>query len=202
MCIYYYYLSLCWSTRTCKKVHWWFEHYRKKVFINVNDNCATVWCGHVWQIYGNKYLNFEQRHQSCTIISRHLLETPRRNGAMYQSEYRKWLIQNNWTESDYHIKDKKYLSHTTVTILCAITQFPALPLCGPHINHFCIRLYPKLGHGKCAIQQIPCACVSRTNMLAKPCAPDVAHDQQPCYQPVFEFTYCSVLWTLNNWNII
>ena len=52
-------------------------------------------------------------------------------------------------------------------MLCDKTQFNSLSFCGPHTKphgvrgsrkHNHCRLDPKLGHGTCAIFQIPCAC--------------------------------------------
>ena len=38
----------------------------------------------------------------------------RKNGVMDQDKYRKWSIQRNWTDHDYHVQDINYVSHTTV----------------------------------------------------------------------------------------
>ena len=93
----------------------------------------------------------------------------------------------------------------------ATTQFPALVFCGLYMKlhgvkglskHYHIWLGPKLGHEKCTIWWIPCACVACTSMLGKTWGPCVSHIQQPCYQTVVYCTYWPVLDSLNNWNII
>ena len=64
-----------------------------------------------------------------------------------------------------------------VKIYCDISQFPALPFCGPHpkphgarvlSKHYHLRFDPKLSHGICAICHILCACVGFISMPDKP----------------------------------
>ena len=40
------------------------ECYRHTVYIHANENFATAWCGSVWHIDGNAYLNCEEILQS------------------------------------------------------------------------------------------------------------------------------------------
>ena len=108
-------------------------------------------------------------------------------------------------------KKSKDLSQASVKLWCATIQFTAFPFCGLHVKphrvrgvrkHHHLRLDLKLGHGKYAIWQKPYACVSCTNMLDKTRVPGLDHSQQPCYQPIFDFTYWYVLGYFDNWNII
>ena len=62
--------------------------------------------------------------------------------------------------------------------------------------------YPKLVHVTCAILLIPCACTQCKFTLDKPWDLGVTSHQQPCYQLVKYLTYCPVLGSFNNWNII
>ena len=89
--------------------------------------------------------------------------------------------------------------------------FPVSSFCGSHVKpcylwglskHYHLYLDTKLGHEKCSIQNIPCACVKCTNILENTWAPGVYHVQQPRYQPIFEFTYLPALVRLKNCNII
>ena len=50
--------------------------------------------------------------------------------------------------------------------------------------------------------RITCACDKCTYMLDKPWINGLIPKQQPCYQPVTNFYYCTVLGSINNWNII
>ena len=70
------------------------------------------------------------------------------------------------------------------------------------IKHYRLRLDHKLGHGKCAIQIIPCEYISCTTMLKNTWAYKVDPKQQSCYQHVAEGTYWPVLGPFNNRNII
>ena len=71
------------------------------------------------------------------------------------------------------------MSHIAVKISCTETNTPKCLFFGPHAKphgvrglsgHYCLRLYPKLGHGKCVMRKIPCACISCISMLDKPYA--------------------------------
>ena len=93
-----------------------------------------------------------------------------------------------------------------VKMYCNTNQFPASPFCGtnskPHGSrgigkHYHLRFDPKLGMGVCAIHRIPCACVVCTSMLDKSWIYGIPSDKQ-----VTKCTYCPVLGSFNNWNII
>ena len=103
------------------------------------------------------------------------------------------------------------MQHKSVKHSCASTQFQALSFSGPHAKphgvrglnkHYHLQLHPKLGHGKCEIIWIPFACIAFTNVLYKPWVIVSDPTRKPCYQPVVDFTYWSMLGSLNNWNII
>ena len=87
---------------------------------------------------------------------------------------------------------------------CNINQFPTLPFGGPHSKphgarglskHYNFRFDPKLGIGLCA-------CVACTSMLDKPWIYGIPSEKQERYKPVTKCTYCPVLGSFNNWNII
>ena len=59
--------------------------------------------------------------------------------------------KRNWTNREYPVQDNKEVTHKSVKISCATTQFHALPFCGPHIKqhevkgiikHYHLRLVP------------------------------------------------------------
>ena len=94
---------------------------------------------------------------------------------------------------------------------CKTNQFSALTFCGPYFkprgarglsNHYHLRFDTKLGNGICTILRIPCACVTFTSMLDKPCISDITSDEQDCYKPVTKCTYFPLLGSFNSWNII
>ena len=94
---------------------------------------------------------------------------------------------------------------------CATNYFPELPCCGPknqpygvHIlgHYYHMHFDPKLVCGTCEIHLIPCACTQCMYMLDQLCTQSVPPHQQPCYHPVKYFTYCTMLGSFNNWNII
>ena len=94
---------------------------------------------------------------------------------------------------------------------CDTNQFPKLTFCGsnpkPHIarglsKHYHLRFDPKLGHGICEIFRILCACIACTPILEKPRISGIQSTKQARYQPVTNCTYCPVLGTYKNWNII
>ena len=75
-------------------------------------------------------------------------------------------------------------------MLCAYTQFPALPFGGPHekphgvrglSKHYHLQLEPKLDNDKCAIIWIPCDCNECTKFLDKPWEIGVGLIDKPCY---------------------
>ena len=115
------------------------------------------------------------------------------------------------TDREYHVKDNADVAHKYVKMYCDINQFPALPFCGSHpkthgarglIKHYHLRFDIKLGHGLCKILRIPSACVGCTTILDKPWIYGILSTKQACYQPVTNVTYCLVLGSYNNWNII
>ena len=92
----------------------------------------------------------------------------------HQSKYIKRSSQKNWTDHEYQFQDCRYVSHTSMKILFATTQFPILPFCGAHenphvvlgiIKHYYLILYHKSGHGKYAILNILYTCIACNNML-------------------------------------
>ena len=87
----------------------------------------------------------------------------------------------------------------------------ALPFCGPHPKphgargvgkHYHLRFDTKLGMGNCVIRRILCACLAYTSMMEKAWISGIPSDKQDRYKPVTKYTYCPVLGTFNNWNII
>ena len=57
-------------------------------------------------------------------------------------------------------------------------------------------------HGSGAIRQISCACIAFTPMLYKRWVYKDDPNKQPHCQPDIECTYCFVLGSFDNWNII
>ena len=97
------------------------------------------------------------------------------------------------------------MSHISVKISFATTQFPEFSFSGPHAKphgvgglskHYHLRLDPKLVRVKYAILIIPCTCISCTTMLDNTWACKFYPNKQPCYQPVFDCTYWPV-WALS-----
>ena len=96
-------------------------------------------------------------------------------------------------------------------MFCNTNQFPSLPFCGPHTKphgvrglskHYHRLFDPKQVHVICAMRRITCACYEFTSMLDKSWITGLAPKQQPCYQPVTNWSYWPVLSSFNNWNII
>ena len=94
---------------------------------------------------------------------------------------------------------------------CDTNEFLELPFWGPHpkphaarglSKHYHLRFDPKLGHDIFAIRRIPCACVGCASMLDIPWISGIPSNKKARYQPVTNFTYCPVLGSYNNWNII
>ena len=76
---------------------------------------------------------------------------------MYHSKYRKWASQRKLNDCKYHVQERKYVSHTTMKISYATTQFTEFLFCGinakPHgvrglRKHYHIRLDPKFDFGE------------------------------------------------------
>ena len=110
------------------------------------------------------------------------------------------LFQDN---AAVELKDTKMYYNTN--------KLPALPFCGPHYKphgarglgkNYHLRFDPKLAMVECAIIRIPCACVAYTSMLDKHWISGISSDKQERYKPVTKCTYCPVLGSFNNWNII
>ena len=59
-----------------------------------------------------------------------------------------------------------------------------------------------MGHCKCLIQQISCACDSCDKCFDNPWYPGVYHVKQPRYQSVVDCTYLPLFGTFRNWNNI
>ena len=85
----------------------------------------------------------------------------RKNLVMDRGKYIKQASERKCTESEYHVQYRKDVPQISVKMSCATTQFPILPFFGLHvkhqgviglIKHYHFQLYPKLVHGKCAIQ--------------------------------------------------
>ena len=96
-------------------------------------------------------------------------------------------------------------------MFCYTKQFPSLPFFGSHTkphgviglrNNYHIQFDPKLVHGICPIRRITCACAWCTYMLYKPWIRGLTPKQQPRYRYVTYWSYCPVLGSFNNWNII
>ena len=130
---------------------------------------------------------------------------------MDRYKYRKQDSQWNWTDCEYHVQDIRHVSHTTVKIPCATTQFTLLKFCGMPVKtngvwgtrkNYHLIFDHKVGYGKCAIQPITFSCAACNQMLNIPWYPGVYPTQQPHYQSVVCFTYWYVLGFFNSWNII
>ena len=85
---------------------------------------------------------------------------------------------------------------------CASTQFSTLPFCVTYEKPYVVRglskdyhllLDPKLGNGKCAIIQNPCACNAYTNILETTWAIGVDLIDRRCYKTFEDCTYWPVL---------
>ena len=106
---------------------------------------------------------------------------------------RKRASKRKGMEREHHVWERKDVQHKSVKLPCASTQFIAFLFCGPHAKphgviglskHYHLRLEPKLGHGKCEIRCILCACISFTNMLDKPWVIGGEPTRKTRYQPV------------------
>ena len=98
-----------------------------------------------------------------------------------------------------------------VKIFCYTTQFPALPLFGPHakahgvwgfVNHDHMWLDMKLVYVTCAKHQITYTRFACTSMIDQLWPPFIAPLHKLRYQPVQYCTYWPVLGCFNNWNEI
>ena len=103
---------------------------------------------------------------------------------------------------DYHVQHNKYVDHQDVKVYCATNQFPEMQFLGtrnkPHGvcrlgKHYHMRFDPKLGHVRCSIHRIPCACHPFTPRLNQPWDLGIPKQKQPLYQLVKYFTYWHVL---------
>ena len=134
-----------------------------------------------------------------------------KHGFIDQGKYRKVANKRKWKDREYHVQDNADVSHKDVKVYCDTKQLPSLPFCGLHskthgarglIKYDQLRFYPKLGHGICAIHHITCACVVCTSNMDKPWFSGIPSKKQACYKNVTKFTYCPLLGSYNNWNII
>ena len=128
-----------------------------------------------------------------------------------QGKNNKQFIVRKCTDIQYHVKDGSDAVHQDERMYCKTNQLPALIFCGPYskphdarvlINHYHLRFDQKLGNGICAICHIPCACVTYTSMLDKPCISGIPSYVKERYRHVTKCTYWKVLGYFNNWNII
>ena len=93
---------------------------------------------------------------------------------MDQGNYRKRYSQQKWTGSEYHVQDRKYVSHKYVNMPHTTNQLPVFPFCGMHMKphgviglskYYHLKLEPKLVHDNCSISRILCAFAAYTKML-------------------------------------
>ena len=126
-------------------------------------------------------------------------------------ENTKILMERKWTDRQYHIQDNSDTEHKYVKMCCNKNKFPKLSFCGPHSKphgarglnkNYHLHFDQKLGMGICAIHRIPCACVACTSMIYKPWISGIPPDEKERFKPVTKCTYCPVLGSFNNWNII
>ena len=81
----------------------------------------------------SKYISLPREFQ------KHLLYPSRINGVMYQVKYRKLYSQKKLNDNEYHVQGIKYVSHTSVKISCATTQFIEFTFCGTYIKPHGVR---------------------------------------------------------------
>ena len=107
-------------------------------------------------------------------LQHHIYMKHQKHGVIDQSKYRKRCSEIKWTYREYHVKYNPDVSHKEVKIYCKTNELPELPFCGPHPKPHSARGFskhhyscfdPKIGHGICAISNIPYACVPCTSML-------------------------------------
>ena len=70
------------------------------------------------------------------------------------------------------------------------------------LTYYCIRCYPYLGIGICAIRIIPCACLDFRNSIDLPWDPFIVPNYQPRYSSVTKYKYYSILGQHNYWLIM
>ena len=133
------------------------------------------------------------------------------NGVIDQGKYKNKFMERKWTDRQYHVQDNADIAHKDVRIYCNKNQFPALPFCGPHSKphgarglskHYHLHFDTKIGNGVCAIHCITCECVACTSILDKPWISGIPSYEQDRYKPVTKCTYCPLLCSFKNWNII
>ena len=109
------------------------------------------------------------------------------------------------------MQHNKDVDHQYVKMYCVKTQFPESQFFGTHkkthgvcgLGKNCHRRFdPKLVHFTCAIHRITFACTYIKSMIYQPWYPSVPQHQQPCYQPVKNCTYCSMLGYFKSWDMI
>ena len=83
-----------------------------------------------------------------------------------------------------------------------VVHIPNLMAQGGLSKHYHLSFDPKIGNVICAIRRIPCACFACTSMLDKPWISGIPSDEKKLYKPVTNCTYCPVLGSFNNCNII
>ena len=120
-------------------------------------------------------------------------------------------MERKYIDRQYHIQDNDDVAHKYVRIYCNTNKFPALPFCGPHSKphvargpskHYHLCFDTKIGNDVCEIIRIPCACVAYTSMLDKPSISGIQPNEQERYRHFTKCTYCLVLGSFHNWNIV
>ena len=70
------------------------------------------------------------------------------------------------------------------------------------LSHYHYCMDPCLVRGKCAMRQIPCACIECTIQLEKQWVHSVSPNEQPRYANVDGWVYHSILGIYNKWIIM
>ena len=144
-------------------------------------------------------------------FQKHLYKDHHKHEVIDQVKDIKRASKRKWTDREFHVQDSADVAHKDVKMYCDTNQFPALPFCVSHpkphgsrgsSKHYHLNFDPKLGHGICEIICIPCACVGCTSMLDKPWISGIPSNKRARYQPVTNCTYCPVMGSYNNLNII
>ena len=120
-------------------------------------------------------------------------------------------MEIKWTEIKYHIQNNSAVELKDLKMYCNTNQFPELSFSGPHYKphgarglskHYHLCFDTKLGMVVCEVLRIPCDCVACASMLDISWISGISSDKQDIYKPVAKCTYCPVLGSFNNWNII
>ena len=120
-------------------------------------------------------------------------------------------MERKYADRQYHVQDNADVDLKDVKMYCNTNQFPVLSFSGPYSKphgarglskNYHLRFVTKLGMGICAIFRIPCAFVACTSMLEKNWISVIPPGKQDLYKPITKCTYCPVLGSFKNWNII